>query len=162
MSQITESISDLSTDVLEIEELKDNSPSIPVVEPLLSAIGSPGNRTLLEVHEPPGKAQCSGAQSIPALAAQDLSPTDVQRLVVEHIVKRDENALHSQSSARLQAFSGKVPRPSHEPDYDTWRSSVKLIINDPSVSELRRSRRILESVLPSVANVVRHLSPNTC
>ncbi len=58
---------------------------------------------------------------------------------------------------RFRAFSGKIPRPSTEVDYDAWRGSVELILQDPSLSDLHRSRKILDSVLPPASEIVRHL-----
>lgn len=57
-------------------------------------------------------------------------------------------------------FSGRAPRPQHEVDYDTWRSGVNLILKDPAVSELQRSRHILDSLFPPAADIVKHLSPD--
>lgn len=96
-----------------------------------------------------------------SLSASDLNPPDVQRYVVEHIVKTDDHSSHALSSQKLRVFSGKVPRPAHESDYDTWRSSVDLIMKDPAISDLIRSRKILESLLPPAADVVKHLSSET-
>ena len=98
--------------------------------------------------------------SAPPIAPDDLNPPHLQRYVVEHIVKSD-NPAHSFSSQRLRVFSGKVPRPSQEADYDTWRSSVDLIMKDPAVSDLLRSRKIFESLLPPAADMVKHLNADT-
>lgn len=85
----------------------------------------------------------------------DVNPPEVQRYVVEHIVKNEENAVYHQ---RLRVFSGRLPRPAHEADYDTWWSGVELLLKDPSVSDLHRSRRIVESLLPPAADMVKQLS----
>ncbi|XP_078802604.1 paraneoplastic antigen Ma3-like [Oryzias latipes] len=90
----------------------------------------------------------------------DLNPPKVQHYVVEHIMKSDENAAHL-SAVRLRSFSGRTPRPQHETDYETWRSSVDLLLQDPAVSDLQRSRRIVESLFPPAADVVKHLKPDT-
>lgn len=92
--------------------------------------------------------------------ASDLNPPELQRYVVEHIVKSEDTAVHLRSSHRLRVFSGKVPRPQHEVDYDTWRSSVDLVLSDPAISEIQRSRQILDSLLPPAADMVKHLSPD--
>ncbi|KAK2861010.1 hypothetical protein Q7C36_005176 [Tachysurus vachellii] len=92
----------------------------------------------------------------PTLEAKDVNPTEVQRMVVEHIVKSD-CVSPSNASFRLRVFSGKVPRPAGEVDYDTWRNSVELILQDPSLSELHRSRRILDSLLPPASEIVKQL-----
>ncbi|XP_055016596.1 uncharacterized protein LOC129411042 [Boleophthalmus pectinirostris] len=92
------------------------------------------------------------------MSTAELNPPEVQRYVVEHIVKSDDIAIRS--SHRLRLFSGKVPRPQHEVDYDTWRSAVDLILKDTAISELQRSRFILDSLLPPAADIVKHLSPD--
>uniref|UniRef100_A0A3P8SMC1 CCHC-type domain-containing protein n=1 Tax=Amphiprion percula TaxID=161767 RepID=A0A3P8SMC1_AMPPE len=90
----------------------------------------------------------------------DLHPPKVQRYVVEHIVKSDDSAMNS-STQRLRAFSGRSPRPQTESDYDTWRSGVELLLQDPAVSDLQRSRKIFDSLLPPAADMVKHLRPDT-
>lgn len=92
--------------------------------------------------------------------ASDLNPPEVQRYVVEHIVKSEDTAMHTRSSHRLRVFSGRVPRPQHEVDYDTWRSGADLIMKDPAISDIQRSRLILDSLLPPAADIVKHLSPD--
>lgn len=87
------------------------------------------------------------------------NPPEVQRYVVEHIVKSEDNP-HVLSSQRLRVFSGKVPTPPQEADYDSWRSRVDLLI-DPALSDLQRSRKLLEGLLPPAADMVKHLSLDT-
>ncbi|XP_043984521.1 uncharacterized protein LOC122838162 [Gambusia affinis] len=94
----------------------------------------------------------------PSLHDSDIQPLEVQRYVVEHIMKAEESAYHLQ---RLRVFSGRLPRPAHEADYETWHSGVDLLLKDPSVSELQRSRRIMESLLPPAADMLKHLSSDT-
>ena len=83
----------------------------------------------------------------------------MQRIVVEHIVRSEVKPSHSHSALRLRTFSGKIPRPYSEVDYDTWRSHVKLMMKDTSVSDLERTRRILESLLVPASDVIKHLGP---
>lgn len=66
-----------------------------------------------------------------------------------------------QSQVRLRSFSGKTPTPNHEADFDTWRTHIELIQNDPSMSPLQISRKILESLLPPAADVVKGLRPES-
>ncbi|XP_043951881.1 uncharacterized protein LOC122819316 [Gambusia affinis] len=96
-----------------------------------------------------------------SISAGDLSPPEVQRYVVEHVVRSGDSSLHMHSSHRLRSFSGKVPRPSHETDYDTWRTSVDLVLQDPSMSQLQCTRLIRDSLLPPACDIVKHLSPDT-
>lgn len=94
-----------------------------------------------------------------SLTPGDLDPPEVQRYVVEHVVRSSDTSLHA--SHRLRPFSGKVPRSNHEMDYDTWRSGVELVLRDPSISDLQRSRLIRDSLLPPACDLVKHLSPDT-
>lgn len=98
------------------------------------------------------------AHSAPSvnISAANLNPPEVQRYVVEHIVKSDD--INTRSSHRLRMFSGRAPRPQHEVDFDTWRSAADLILKDPALSGLQRSRQILDSLLPPAADIVKHLS----
>lgn len=97
---------------------------------------------------------------MPAIAAHEVNPPEVQRYVVEHIVKNEDNVFHL-SAHRLRSFSGKEPQPQNEADYDTWRSGVDLLLQDPAVSDLQRSRKNFESLLSPAADMIKHLQPDT-
>lgn len=101
----------------------------------------------------------SGTKRSLTLNPGELNPPDVQRIVVEHIVKSDDKMSRTHSTLRLRAFSGKIPRPYNEADYDTWRSHVDLMMEDTSVSDLEKTHKILESLLIPASDVVRHLGP---
>lgn len=49
----------------------------------------------------------------PSLSVSNLNPPDIQKVVVEHIVQRQDSVPHTQSQVRLRSFSGKTPRPNH-------------------------------------------------
>lgn len=89
----------------------------------------------------------------------DLNPPEVQRYVVEHVVRSSDTTMNT--THRLRPFSGKVPRPSHEMDFDTWRSGVELVLRDPAISDLQRTRLIRDSLLPPASDMVKHLSHDT-
>lgn len=115
-----------------------------------------------QASDPSGqRVSFSTRASFPSVTASDLQPPEVQRYVVEHIVKNEDSAMLHLTSQRLRAFSGRLPRPQNETDYETWRSTVDLLLNDPSVSDLQRSRKIFESLLPPAADMVKHLKPET-
>lgn len=90
-----------------------------------------------------------------------MNPPEVQKVVVEHIVRREDTSSFSSFPVRLRSFSGKTPRPNSEVDYETWRSHIELLLNDPSMSPLQVSRRILESLLSPAADVVKGLCSNS-
>nr|XP_055044860.1 zinc finger CCHC domain-containing protein 18-like [Misgurnus anguillicaudatus] len=93
------------------------------------------------------------------LSVPNVTPPEVQRVVVEHIVKSEDTASSMHIPLKLRFFSGKSPRPGNEVDYDAWHNSVELMLQDPSISDLARSRKILDSLLPPAADVVRTLGP---
>lgn len=101
-----------------------------------------------------------GFEKSPLSAANSFNPPEIQKVIVEHIVKKDDLIAHSYPSMRLRSFSGKIPRPSGETDYDTWRSHVELLRKDPAMSKLQKSRKIFESLLSPAADIVNRLSPD--
>lgn len=96
-----------------------------------------------------------------SLSGRDLMPPEVQRVVVEHIVRKDDMSMQSVSPLRLRTFSGRTPKPSNEADYDSWRSHIELLRADPSLSQLHVTRRIIESLLPPAAELVKGLGPDS-
>ena len=94
-----------------------------------------------------------------SVVESDLNPPEIQKVIVEHIVRRDELNTHSHFSIKLRSFSGKLPRPNSETDYDTWRSHVEFLRKDPILSNLQESRKIFESLLSPAADIVKRLSP---
>ncbi len=90
---------------------------------------------------------------------QVFNSPEVQKLIVEHVLRSGEVAAQGPVQSRLRVFSGKCPRPGNEVDYDTWRSSVELMLKDPGLSDLHVSRKIVDSLLPPAADVIKHLSP---
>lgn len=93
------------------------------------------------------------------LPSDQLSTPEVQRVVVEHIVKSSEISSHLHSPCKLKQFSGRLPQPTFEVDYDTWRDSVEFCLNDPSVPGSQVVRRIVESLSPPAANIIKSLGP---
>lgn len=84
-----------------------------------------------------------------------LNPPEVRRIVVEHVIKN--NASQSQNQSKwLRSFSGKVPKPPGEADFETWLLHVELMFHDQTSIEVQR-RKILESLLPPASDVVRQL-----
>ncbi|XP_019216827.1 zinc finger CCHC domain-containing protein 12 [Oreochromis niloticus] len=90
----------------------------------------------------------------------ELNPPSVQRVVVEHVVRSSEISSHSPMPSRFRAFSGRIPRPNNEADYDTWRTSIEVLINDPAVSDLNCTQRILDSLLSPATDITKHLGPD--
>lgn len=94
------------------------------------------------------------------LTVSDVTPAEVQRLVVEHIVRSDTPS-HSLTTMRLRPFSGKPSYSANEIDYDTWRTNIEFFCTDSTLTDAQRSQRILDSLLPPAADVVKHLGPHS-
>lgn len=122
-----------------------HNPSVPFIPPTQSLLNSSASAS--------NSASSTERRSF---TPDDLTPPEVQRYVVEHVVRSSDPSMHA--THRLRPFSGKVPRPNHEMDYDTWRSGVELVLRDPSVSDLQRTRLIRDSLLPPACDMVKHLS----
>lgn len=91
-------------------------------------------------------------------APDHLNPPEMQRFIVEHVVKSSDlrSDLHS---VKLRTFSGRVPCPNTEVDYETWRSSVEFYLADPAVPKGQLVRKIVDSLLAPAATVVKSLGP---
>uniref|UniRef100_A0A8C7WXI8 CCHC-type domain-containing protein n=1 Tax=Oryzias sinensis TaxID=183150 RepID=A0A8C7WXI8_9TELE len=93
-----------------------------------------------------------------SLSPEQLNPPEVQKVVVEHVVRNTDLL---SSFPRLRPFSGKTPKQSNEADYDSWRGHIALLLTDPSLSALQVTRRIMESLLSPAADLVKGLKPDT-
>lgn len=89
----------------------------------------------------------------------ELMTPEVQKVVVEHVIRANDSA-SSHSSAKLRSFSGRIPIPHHEVDYETWRNHTEFLLSDSSLSSRHVTRRIVESLLAPAANMIKHLGPH--
>ncbi len=64
------------------------------------------------------------------LPSEHLSTPEIKKVVVEHVIKNSDLPLDYQGNTRLRPFSGRIPCPSAESDYDTWRSNVEFFLAD--------------------------------
>lgn len=158
MGQISEHLEGMEQDG-DLEE----GASVQIVEPAPSL---PGQQGLLSGHSAIPETATSNPSpdqqgSLPhpprfLLSQTEMNPPEIQKVVVEHVVKTD-----TVPAFRLRPFSGKIPKPANETDYETWRSHIELLLADPNVAPLQITRRILESLLPPAADVVKGLGSNT-
>lgn len=93
------------------------------------------------------------------LSPDHINTPEVQRVVVEHIVKSTEMTSHFSPQIKLRSFSGRTPCPSHEVDYETWRSTVEFYLSDSAVPQSQLIRKMVDSLLPPAAQVVKTLGP---
>lgn len=126
------------------------------LDPLQPCTSSTLNKNLIDFTPLPTPPAAANGTFQPTL---DLNPPSVQRVVVEHVVRSSETTSHFAIPSRLRAFSGKSPRPNNEADYDTWRTSVEVLMKDPAISDLNCTHRILDSLLPPAAEMTKHLGP---
>ncbi|KAL3983369.1 pre-rRNA-processing protein IPI3 [Sarotherodon galilaeus] len=154
MTQIRRSLAELNPEtpvVAKPEQPKDTKPPDSVFPPSL-----PASLPSKSPSDASGAEAQGGERHSASIPAADLNPPEVQRYVVEHVVRSGDSSLHA--FHRLRAFSGKVPRPIQETDYDTC---VELALKDPSISDLQRTRLIRDSLLPPACNMVKYLSLDT-
>lgn len=161
-SMLSEMLTEMSSVVL---PLPAESDTVNQNHENLIDLDQPENKTVSETSEPRAvrKQQASSAtysvnNSI-LTSPTVLNPPDVQRLVVEHVVRTEEVNSQAFVTTRLRAFSGRIPRPVNEIEYDTWRTSVDFILRDPTMSSFHGSRKILDSLLPPASDIVKHLGP---
>ena len=81
-------------------------------------------------------------------------------MIVEHVVRNESTAPMS-TQTRIRTFSGRMPRPNGEVDYDTWRTQVDLLLSDSSIHDIQKVRKILESLLSPASEVVKPLGINS-
>lgn len=88
-----------------------------------------------------------------------LNPQEVQRIVVEHVIKNEASS-PSPSSKRLRSFSGRMPKPPGEVDFETWYLHVELMFQDGLPADIQR-RVILESLLSPASDIVKQLGSHS-
>lgn len=108
-----------------------------------------------------GPAEPTHVRSAPAnvpvhIKENIFNPPQIQKMIVEHVI-RNESTTSSSTQTRIRTFSGRMPRPNGEVDYDTWRTQVDLLLSDPSINDALKVRKILESLLSPAAEVVKPL-----
>lgn len=86
-------------------------------------------------------------------------PAEAQRVIVEHIVKRD-SPTYAPKASELRPFSGNFPKPTNEVDYKLWRLRVKQLLNDSSIPEGQQRRIVLDSLLLPALTVALRIGPN--
>lgn len=89
-----------------------------------------------------------------------VNPPDVQKIIVEHVIKNNKVDTSDQAFKRLRPFSGKLPKPPNEADFQTWSLHVELMVQDKTPHDVQR-RKILESLLPPASDLVRQLGPDS-
>ncbi|KAL7824273.1 hypothetical protein SRHO_G00342580 [Serrasalmus rhombeus] len=111
-----------------------------------------------------GRATAEGTDCVHDISAQGTSPilavpAEVQRVVVEHIVKHGPE-LHTPTQRKLRLFSGNLPRPSNEVEFSIWRLHARQVINDVGFSVNQQRQILIDSLLPPALNVALCVGEN--
>lgn len=113
------------------------------------------------VHSAPASVPMSPAH----ISENVFNPPQIQKVIVEHVI-RSESTASSSPQIKMRTFSGRMPRPNGEVDYETWRTQADFLLNDSSLNDPHKVRRILESLLSPAADVVKPLGisspPSIC
>lgn len=170
LSRISESVMDRSVlDVLD-SPLDSEMPSLPGKKAEMASDGFQSDLHGLPEAKGFQKSKLTAnPENIPSLniksppvmlASSHFTPPDVQRVVVEHVVRSGDLVSQLHAPLKLKPFSGRVPHQNFEVDYDTWRGTVNLYLNDPMISDAQVVRKIIESLTPPASNIIKSLGPS--
>lgn len=87
-------------------------------------------------------------QSNPGPSDQSI-PEVVGEAVVKHVVSAP-----STHRRRLRLFSGKLPVPAGEFDYESWKRPALQLVEDCGITPSEKLSRVIESLLPPASNIV--------
>lgn len=106
-------------------------------------------------------AEASPARRKPTLylPPEQLTTPEVQKVVAEHVIKSSDLSPRYHGHVKIRPFSGKTHCPHAESDYDTWHSNVEFHLVDTRMSDKHAVRKIIDSLIPPAANIVKHLGP---
>lgn len=110
----------------------------------------------IAVHNAPAYARTNQVISDESI----FNPPSIQKVIIEHVI-RNESVGSASTQPRIRSFSGRVPRPNGEVDYDTWRTQIDFLPSDFSLNDGQKVRRILESLLSPAAEVIKMLGVNS-
>ena len=110
----------------------------PVIPPVVSSVG-----TFSMPPVAPSTVSWSLPPFIPSVVTPSLPPAVEQ--VIRHVVETPE---HHQPR-RLRQFSGKVPVPNGEWDFDTWEQMARqTVLSNDHMSLMAKKRRLTDSLMP--------------
>lgn len=140
-------------------QLSDQHVPTPSSDSRATDEGQPNNAEPSLAHPASNASPFSSPTSPPLLSESTINPPQVQKVIVEHFIHSDATP-SSFSQSRVRTFSGRLPKPNGEVDYEAWRTQVDLLLNDTSLSDSQKVRRILESLLSPAADIVKPLGTN--
>ncbi|XP_038128535.1 zinc finger CCHC domain-containing protein 18-like [Cyprinodon tularosa] len=133
------------------------SPEQQAPEPILNPPVTDGSNQDFLASNPSDAA--AGTLPPSPLSPDMVTPPQIQKVTVEHFIRNDATPA-SYSQSRIRTFSGRLPKPNGEVDYEAWRIQVDLLLSDNLLSDSQKVRRILESLLSPASDIVRQLGTN--
>ncbi|XP_033112548.1 paraneoplastic antigen Ma2-like, partial [Anneissia japonica] len=86
----------------------------------------------------------------------DSIPKDTKEVVIKHLV--DNTPTRQAGVRRLRQFSGRVPIPTNEIDFETWSQLVQQLIRDSSLSEADKKSILIQSLFPPALNILNKVA----
>lgn len=102
-------------------------------------------------------SQTTISAKTPTLKASDVNPPELQKVIVEHILRTEDLNTQINTPFRIKLFSGRCPCPNNEVDFESWRSRVELLLKDTNQPDSYKSRRLIESLSSPAVDLVKHL-----
>lgn len=137
----------------------EQSVTVSTVYCVANSGGQPRNTTVCAPDPVTRSIPNTAAPSLPVLDEGTVNPPHVQKVIVEHFIRKDSTP-SSYSQSRIRTFSGRLPKSDGEVDYDAWSTQVDLLLNDMYLSDSQKVRIILESLLSPAADIVKPLGTN--
>ncbi|XP_071957010.1 paraneoplastic antigen Ma2 homolog [Antedon mediterranea] len=86
----------------------------------------------------------------------DSIPSDTKEVVVKHLI--GNNVPRTAGVRRLRQFSGRVPIPSNEVDFETWSQLVQQLLRDDSLSQAEQKSILSQSLFPPALNILNKVT----
>ncbi|XP_068111746.1 paraneoplastic antigen Ma1 homolog [Hyperolius riggenbachi] len=124
-----------------------------------TTLTTPGGQ-LVQVTIPKGAAEVMGPLSEPA---NDQGKNSIGPEVLKALgnlltkCKSPDNLQASWGYRKLRLFSGKVPTPPGEEDFEAWMDQATQVLEEWDVPEMSKKQRIIESLRGPAADTVRNL-----
>ncbi|XP_070549141.1 paraneoplastic antigen Ma2-like [Ptychodera flava] len=111
----------------------------------------PRNSTPYQPRERPPSRSPPQRQAGPDAAWMDM----MEKLVTNLQPRTNESGWYR----KLRVFSGRLPVPVNEDDYESWAEQAEQMIKEWNVSDAEKKKRIAESLTGPAMNTIRSLTP---
>ncbi|XP_070556613.1 paraneoplastic antigen Ma1 homolog [Ptychodera flava] len=103
---------------------------------------------------PPGVRSPSRSSAL-CQAGPDAAWMEMMEKLVVNLQPRNESGWYR----KLRVFSGRLPVPVNEDDYESWADKAEQMITEWKVSDAEKKKRIAESLTGPAMSVIRSLTP---